>query len=178
MFVLGGLSGGGVCDAESLYLWVLVNSGNYFVCGVYGEGSQDAGYGFSGFCYDSTDSGSGIVSYHELDDDEGLGELSEGWNLYDSFCSEHGCGNDVDDHCFSNGVAVDVQTEADVNVRFAGWFIRAHTAETKTAVCFFCHRKLFRKVCHSIWKKEWHQHSNSRYMKRKCNDYHNIKEWL
>ena len=126
----------------TLYLWVLVNSGNYFVCGVYGEGSQDAGYGFSGFCYDSTDSGSGIVSYHELDDDEGLGEFSEGWNLYDSFCSEHGCGNDVDDHCFSNGVAVDVQTEADVNVRFAGWFIRAHTAETKTAVCFFLSQEM------------------------------------
>ena len=138
LFVLGGLSGGGVCDSQSICLWFLVNGGDYFVCGVYGEGSQDAGYGFSGFCYDSTDSGSGIVSYHELDDDEGLGEFSEGWNLYDSFCSEHGCGNDVDDHCFSNGVAVDVQTEADVNVRFAGWFIRAHTAETKTAVCFFC----------------------------------------
>lgn len=54
--VLGGLSGGGVCDSQSICLWFLVNGGDYFVCGVYGEGSQDAGYGFSGFCYDSVDS--------------------------------------------------------------------------------------------------------------------------
>ena len=81
LFVLGGLSGGGVCDSQSICLWFLVNGGDYFVCGVYGEGSQDAGYGFSGFCYDSVDSGGGIVSYYELDDDEGLGEFSEGRDL-------------------------------------------------------------------------------------------------
>jgi hypothetical protein len=83
---------------------------------VYGEGSQDAGYGFSGFCYDSVDSGGGIVSYYELDDDEGLGEFSEGRDLYDPFCGEHGCRYDVDDHCFSDGLAVDVQAETDVSV--------------------------------------------------------------
>ena len=140
----------GGCLSWAVYLAVEFVTPSPYICGfwstvaitLYGEGSQDAGYGFSGFGYDSTDSGSGIVSYHELDDDEGLGEFSEGWNLYDSFCSEHGCGNDVDDHCFSNGVAVDVQTEAYVNVRFAGWFIRAHTAETKTAVCFFLSQKI------------------------------------
>ena len=92
------------------------NGGDYFVCGVYGEGSQDAGYGFSGFCYDSVDSGGGIVSYYELDDDEGLGEFSEGRDLYDPFCGEHGCRYDVDDHCFSDGLAVDVQAETDVSV--------------------------------------------------------------
>ena len=74
LFVLGGLSGGGVCDSQSICLWFLVNGGDYFVCGVYGEGSQDAGYGFSGFRYD------------------------------------------VDDHCFSDGLAVDVQAETDVSV--------------------------------------------------------------
>ena len=100
----------------SLYLWFLVNGGDYFVCGVYGEGSQDAGYGFSGFCYDSVDSGGGIVSYYELDDDEGLGEFSEGRDLYDPFCGEHGCRYDVDDHCFSDGLAVDVQAETDVSM--------------------------------------------------------------
>lgn len=47
---------------------------------------------FSGFCYDSADSGGGIVSYYELDDDEGLGEFSEGRDLYDPFCGEHGAG--------------------------------------------------------------------------------------
>lgn len=60
LFVLGGLSGGGVCDSQSICLWFLVNGGDYFVCGVYGEGSQDAGYGFSGFCYDSVDSGAAL----------------------------------------------------------------------------------------------------------------------
>ena len=114
LFVLGGLSGGGVCDSQSICLWFLVNGGDYFVCGVYGEGSQDAGYGFSGFCYDSVDSGGGIVSYYELDDDEGLGEFSEGRDLYDPFCGEHGCRYDVDDHCFSDGLAVDVQAEENV----------------------------------------------------------------
>ena len=116
LFVLGGLSGGGVCDSQSICLWFLVNGGDYFVCGVYGEGSQDAGYGFSGFCYDSVDSGGGIVSYYELDDDEELGEFSEGRDLYDPICGEHGCRYDVDDHCFSDGLAVDVQAETDVSV--------------------------------------------------------------
>ena len=74
------------------------------------------GYGFSGFCYDSVDSGGGIVSYYELDDDEELGEFSEGRDLYDPFCGEHGCRYDVDDHCFSDGLAVDVQAETDVSV--------------------------------------------------------------
>ena len=68
------------------------------------------------FCYDSVDSGGGIVSYYELDDDEGLGEFSEGRDLYDPFCGEHGCRYDVDDHCFSDGLAVDVQAETDVSV--------------------------------------------------------------
>lgn len=58
----------------------------------------------------------GIVSYYELDDDEGLGEFSEGRDLYDPFCGEHGCRYDVDDHCFSDGLAVDVQAETDVSV--------------------------------------------------------------
>ena len=39
----------------------------------------------------------------ELDEDEGLGEFSEGRDLYDPFCGEHGCRYDVDDHCFSDG---------------------------------------------------------------------------
>lgn len=92
LFVLGGLSGGGVCDSQSICLWFLVNGGDYFVCGVYGEGSQDAGYGFSGFCYDSVDSGGGIVSYYELDDDEELGEFSEGRDLYDPFAASMAAG--------------------------------------------------------------------------------------
>ena len=106
----------GGCLSWAGYLAVEFVTPSPYVCGVYGEGSQDAGYGFSGFCYDSVDSGGGIVSYYELDDDEGLGEFSEGRDLYDPFCGEHGCRYDVDDHCFSDGLAVDVQAETDVSV--------------------------------------------------------------
>ena len=43
-----------------------------------------------------------------MDDDEELDEFSEGWDLYDSFCGQHGCRYDADDHCFPDGMAVDV----------------------------------------------------------------------
>ena len=51
---------------------------------------------------------------HELDADEGLGEIPERRNLYDPFCGEHGSRNDADNHCVPDGVAVDVQAEENV----------------------------------------------------------------
>ena len=111
---MGSLSYSRDMDIQSIYLWFLVNGDNYFVCRMYGTDSQDSGYSVSCLGNDSADSGSCPVPDHELDADEGLGEIPERRNLYDPFCGEHGSRNDADNHCVPDGVAVDVQAEENV----------------------------------------------------------------
>lgn len=117
LFVLGGLSGGGVCDSQSICLWFLVNGGDYFVCGVYGEGSSKTPV--TVFLVSATIPlipGAALYRTMNWMMMKDWAEFSEGRDLYDPFCGEHGCRYDVDDHCFSDGLAVDVQAETDVSV--------------------------------------------------------------
>lgn len=111
---MGGVSGSGVHNAKSVCVWFLVNSSDHFVCRVHGESSQNTGNGVSGFGYNSADPGSCTLPYYELDADERLGKFPEGWDLYNTFCGQYGGGYDVNDHCVSNGLAVDVQAAEDV----------------------------------------------------------------
>ena len=68
------------------------------------------------FCYDSVDSGGGIVSYYELDDDEELGEFSEGRDLYDPFAASMAAGMTLTTIAFRMVWRWMVQAETDVSV--------------------------------------------------------------
>lgn len=111
---MGSLSCGWYMDGKPVYLWLLVDGGDYFVCRMYGKDSQDTGYGLSCFCDDSVDSGSCAVSDHELDDDAGVGEVPGRWDLHNSFCCKYGSRNDADDDPFSDGMELEISAEVDV----------------------------------------------------------------